>query len=157
MKKNRFSSKLIEHLNAGNLSAAKMVAQYEDITPSTQFTLEAMAPHVPSVCEVIRVILQRNGFSGNKAKLIQCVEQYESEVVLEHNWNKVLALISDAPLQMPALMAMVAYLKTDSDNPKAAEVFRLYQAKYDFNKVVWPEEHEELFQNLVAGIAIKLS
>ncbi|MEE6207963.1 MAG: hypothetical protein VZR95_07915 [Alphaproteobacteria bacterium] len=157
MKRNHFSSKLIGCINAGNLCGAKEAALYEDITPSTQFTLEAMAPHVPYVCEVIRVILQRGGFTGSTAKLIQYVEQYEAEVVLSRNWNKILVLINDAPLQMSALMAMVAYLKTDIDNKKVAEVFRCYQEKYDFNKVMWPEEHKELFQNLVAEIAIKLS
>ena len=157
MKKDALSSKILAHLNAGNLSAAKLAAQYEDISPSTEFTLLAMAPHVPSVCEIIRIILQRCGFSRNQAKFRLFVEQYEAEIVLSRNWKKILILVNDAPLRMPALTAMVAYLYADISQPEAAEVFKLYQDKYDFNKVVWPQELKEMLQNIVAEIAIKLS
>lgn len=157
MKRNYLSSKLLAHLNAGNLSAAKMVAQYEEISPSTEFTLLSMAPHVPSVCEIIRIILQRCGFSRNQAKFRLFVEQYEAEVVLSRNWKKVLDLVNDAPLRMPALTAMLGYLYMDIDKPEAVEVFKLYQKKYDFNKIVWPEELKEMLQNIVAEITAKLS
>lgn len=165
MKKKKFQgnagkirpSQLIAYLNAGDFVSAKLAAVYEEISFATEKTLLALAKHVSSVREIIRIIFKRNGFSGHQKEFRQYCEQLEAEIVLSRNWKKVKTLITDAPLESPALTAMVVYLYAEISNPEAAEVFKLYQQKYDFNKVVWPEDHREMYQEIVANTALKLS
>ncbi len=131
-KESRYSQ-LMGYLGVGDFASAKKVARTEPISPQTEKMLRFMAPNLPCIYEIVRIIARRNGFKKHRRLAETAADVYEGEALLNGKWDKLKVLIEDAPFCQTNLWALVCTVKNDAGNPKAEEVFCQYYEKYGFD------------------------
>lgn len=130
-KKSRYSQ-LMGYLGVGDFASAKQAAQSEQISPQTEKMLRFMAPSLPCIYEIVRIIARRSGFKKYQKELVAVSDSYEGNVILSNDWDKLKIFAQDAPFCQTNLWAFVCTVRDNMSNPQAEEVFRFYNEKYGF-------------------------
>ena len=125
-------SQLMGYLGVGDFASAKQAAQTEQISSQTERMLRFMAPSLPCVYEIVRIIVRRKGFKKYQKELENISDSYEGNLILSGNWVKLKTFAEEAPFSPTNLWAFVCLVRDDVKDPQAEEVFRLYNEKYGF-------------------------
>ena len=148
-------SQLMGYLGVGDFASAKKAAQTEQISPQTERMLSFMAPNLPCIYEIIRIVARRKGFRKCQKAAEGAADAYEGEAILNGKWDKLKVLIEDAPFCPTNLWALVCTIKDNLNNPQAEEVFKLYKEKYGFAELPWKEQPHAVMHRILAEIMEK--
>lgn len=151
-KSKRKYSQIIGYLGVGDFQSAKVAAKTEQVSFKTEKMLRFMAPILPCLYEIIRIIVRRDGFRKYQADFLSAADACEGSAILNAEWGKLTNLIADAPLSSVNLWAFVCTVFQYKCDAQAEEAFRLYHQLYGFDALPWRDETHPVMHRILTEV-----